>query len=74
MPSGAPYLGLMSHRKRKRKIFEGLRKAGFGDEARARVHTPIGLSLGSETPEEIAISILAEIVAVRRGAERATDS
>ena len=74
MPSGAPYLGLMSHRKRKRKIFEGLRKAGFDEEARARVHTPIGLSLGSETPEEIAISILAEIVAVRRGVEAAATS
>lgn len=69
MPSGAPYLGLMSHKKRKRKIFEGLRKAGFGEEALKRVHTPIGLSLGSETPEEIAISILAEIVAVRRGVD-----
>ena len=66
MPSSAPYLGLMSHRKRQRRILDRLRKEGYGEEALGRVHTPIGLGIGSETPEEIAISILAEIVSVRR--------
>jgi xanthine dehydrogenase accessory factor len=69
MPSSSPYLGLMSHRKRRHRVLDGLRKAGYGDAALARVHTPIGLKLGAQTPEEIAISILAEIVAVRRGPE-----
>jgi lysyl-tRNA synthetase, class II len=69
MPSSAPYLGLMSHRKRRHRVLDGLRKAGYGDAALERVHTPIGLKLGAQTPEEIAISILAEIVAVRRGPE-----
>ena len=44
-----------------------LREAGFSDADIARVHSPVGLDLGAGTPEEIAIAILAEIVAVRRG-------
>ena len=69
MPSPVPYLGLMSHRKRQKRIFDMLRKDGYSEESLKRVHTPIGINLGAATPHEIAISILAEIVAVRRGAE-----
>jgi xanthine dehydrogenase accessory factor len=44
-----------------------LREAGFTDSDIARIHSPVGLNLGAATPEEIAVAILAEIVAVRRG-------
>jgi xanthine dehydrogenase accessory factor len=40
---------------------------GVDPEAVARVHTPIGLDVGAETPEEIAVSIMAEIIMARRG-------
>ena len=44
-----------------------LREAGFDDEAIGRVHSPIGLAIGAETPAELAVSIVAEIVQVRAG-------
>jgi xanthine dehydrogenase accessory factor len=45
-----------------------LRKNGFGDDMLRRIHGPIGLSIGARTPEEIAISILAEITQTLRQA------
>lgn len=69
MPTPVPYLGLMSHKKRAASILEKLRKLGFDETSIERVHVPIGLNLGARTPEEIALSILAEIVTVRRGAK-----
>jgi xanthine dehydrogenase accessory factor len=50
-----------------RQVREHLLAAGHAAEALARVHTPIGIPIGSHTPMEIAISILAELVAVRSG-------
>jgi len=44
---------------------------GVGPEALARLHSPIGLDLGASTPEETAVSILAEVLAARSGASRA---
>jgi xanthine dehydrogenase accessory factor len=44
-----------------------LRHEGFSDEELARIHTPIGLDLGGKSSAEVALSILAEIVAVRSG-------
>jgi xanthine dehydrogenase accessory factor len=44
-----------------------LREAGYTDAEIERVHSPVGLDIGAATPEEIAVSILAEVVAVRRG-------
>jgi xanthine dehydrogenase accessory factor len=44
-----------------------LTEAGATDEQMARIHGPIGLNIGASTPEEMAISILAEIIAVRHG-------
>lgn len=66
MSSPVPYLGLMSHSKRAAGIVERLRRQGADDTSIARVHLPIGMKMGAQTPEEIALSILAEIVSVRR--------
>jgi xanthine dehydrogenase accessory factor len=60
---GVPYVGLVASRKRGSAVVADL---DVTDEDRARVHTPAGLDIGAQTPEEIALSILAEIVASRR--------
>ena len=60
---GVPYVGLVASRKRGTAVVGSL---DVSDEDRARVHTPAGLDIGARTPEEIALSILAEIVASRR--------
>jgi len=63
------YVGLLGSRRRTQSTFERARALGVPDEFLARVHTPIGLDIGAETPREIAVSILAEIIAVQRGRE-----
>ena len=64
--SPAAYVGLVSSRRRADAVRKGLRHAGLSPEAIDRIRTPAGLDLGAETPEEIALSIMAEIVTVRR--------
>jgi xanthine dehydrogenase accessory factor len=59
------YLGLIGSRRKIKTIFERLRAAGVPEEQLARVHAPIGLPIGGETPAEIAVSIAAEMVQVR---------
>ena len=59
----------MASRSKRARMQAALREAGFGDEAIARIHSPIGLSIGAETPAELAVSIVAEIVQVRSGAD-----
>jgi xanthine dehydrogenase accessory factor len=61
------YIGAIGSRTTHGKRVARLREAGFGDADIARVHSPVGLDLGARTPEEIALAILAEVVAVRRG-------
>jgi xanthine dehydrogenase accessory factor len=60
---GVPYVGLVASRKRGLAVVAELE---VSDDDKARVHTPAGLDIGARTPEEIALSILAEIVATRR--------
>lgn len=60
------YLGMIGSDRKVRRVFEELRAQGFSAEALAFVHAPIGLDLGAETPAEIAVSILAEILQVLR--------
>ena len=64
---GAAYVGMIGSKRRTRTVLDHLRNEGFDDEAVASVFTPIGLDIGAETPEEIALAILGEIVLVRRG-------
>ena len=64
---GAAYVGMIGSRRRTRTVLEQLLSVGFEREALEAVHTPIGIDIGAETPEEIAVSILAEIVMERRG-------
>jgi xanthine dehydrogenase accessory factor len=66
---GAPlrYLGMIGSRRRTTTIREHLRRQGVDSHLLRRVHAPIGLDIGAQTPEEIALAILAEIVLIRRG-------
>jgi xanthine dehydrogenase accessory factor len=63
----ADYVGLIGSKRRTNIVLDRLRQAG-ADEARLRnVHAPVGLDIGAVTPEEVALAIMAEIVAARRG-------
>ncbi|MBS0224683.1 MAG: XdhC family protein [Proteobacteria bacterium] len=61
------YIGLVASKKRSKLVLEYLKKEGIGDAELARVHAPAGLDLGARTPEEIALSVMSEIVLLRRG-------
>ncbi len=61
------YIGMIGSRHKCETILGHLRTDGISEPALARVYAPIGLDLGGPTPEEIAVSILAEVIAVRRG-------
>jgi xanthine dehydrogenase accessory factor len=63
----ARYIGMIGSRRRTTTIRERLRNEGIAAELLRRVHAPIGLDIGAQTPEEIALAIMAEIVLVRRG-------
>lgn len=71
LASPAPYIGVIGSRRRWATTVAALRARGIGEEDLARVHAPIGLDIAAETPREIAVSILAEIIAVYRGGQRA---
>jgi len=61
------YLGLIGSRAKVARIFEALETEGMPLECLQRVHAPIGLDIGAITPAEIAVSILAELIAIRHG-------
>ena len=65
------FTGMIGSAAKQRKFALRLRARGFTDEQIARLRTPLGVSIGAQTPEEIAVSVLGELVAVRRGAEPA---
>jgi xanthine dehydrogenase accessory factor len=67
LDSQAGYVALVASRTRSQLIFEYLEESGMPRENVAKVRSPAGLSLGAQTPEEIALSIMSEVVAVRRG-------
>jgi xanthine dehydrogenase accessory factor len=61
------FLGMIGSARKRALIYEQLARQGVAADALARVACPIGLPIGAETPEEIAVSIVAQLVAVRRG-------
>jgi xanthine dehydrogenase accessory factor len=69
LESDAPYIGAMGSRRAQAKRRERLVAAGIPEEALGRIAAPIGLDLGGLTAEETALSIMAEVVAVRNGRE-----
>ncbi len=62
------YLGMIGSRKKVATAFQQLREKGISEESINRVKAPIGVSIGAETPEEIAVAIAAQLIAVRSGA------
>ena len=64
---GAGYVGMIGSKRRTRTVLQHLAEAGLDPDALDKVFTPIGLDIGAETPEEIAVSVLGEIILVRRG-------
>jgi xanthine dehydrogenase accessory factor len=56
---------MMGSRRKRDVLYEALIQEGFGREDLERVHCPIGLEIGAESPEEIAVSIVAELILVR---------
>lgn len=62
----AKYIGMIGSRIKRNKIFQKLLENGLSYEELSRVHCPVGLKIGGQTPEEIAISIAAQVVAFRR--------
>lgn len=65
----AAYIGMIGSRRKVKAVFKQLESEGVSVEKLNEIYSPIGINIGSETPEEIALSILAEIVGVWRGAE-----
>jgi xanthine dehydrogenase accessory factor len=64
----ARYIGMIGSKRKLIEISKVLEREGVAAEKLARVHSPIGLDIGALTPEEIAVSIVAEMIAVRRHA------
>ena len=67
LATDAAYIGLLGSRKRGRAILEFLAEEGISPEVLERVHVPVGLDIGAQTAAEIALSVLAEAIAVRTG-------
>ena len=66
MGTPARYIGMIGSRKKVQTVFDNLRAKGLSPEKLEQVHAPIGIDIGSETPAEIAVSIVAEMIRERR--------
>jgi len=67
--SGAAYIGMIGSRKKNSTVFQHLEEQGISAQELKEVHAPIGVDIGAQTPEEIAVSIMAEIIQVRKQKE-----
>ena len=67
----AGYIGMIGSRRKRGQVYAALLNEGFSMESLERVHCPIGLEIGAETPEEIAVSIVAELIRARSGKSEA---
>ena len=65
--SSAAYIGMIGSRKKNATVFQHLEEQGILAEELKKVHAPIGIDIKAQTPEEIAVSIIAEIIQIRRG-------
>jgi xanthine dehydrogenase accessory factor len=72
LEAGLPYVGLVASRKRGEAVLDELRAEGVADDLLKALETPAGIDIGARTAPEIALSILARIIAVRRGMETRT--
>jgi xanthine dehydrogenase accessory factor len=63
----AGYIGMIGSRAKRASVYESLMREGFTEKDLVRVHNPIGLPIGADTPEEIAVSIVAQLIQVRAG-------
>jgi xanthine dehydrogenase accessory factor len=70
VPRPLRYLGMLGSRRKVALTAKVLREWGITDEAIEKVHAPVGLSIGADTPEEIAVSVVAEMISVRRAGSR----
>lgn len=61
------YIGVLGSRKKMEKLFEEYRRDGIAEDFLQHIHSPVGLDINSRTPEEIAVSIGAEIIRVKNG-------
>lgn len=66
------YIGMIGSKRRTNIVLEKLREEGFDPEELRKVRAPVGLNIGAVSPEEVALAILAEVVAERRGGEGAS--
>lgn len=66
LPKPWAYAGMIGSKRRVTGILEQLKKEGYSEEVLAKINTPIGLPIGAVTPEEIAVSILAQLISYRR--------
>jgi len=67
LKTGAGYIGMIGSKRKRDAIFEDLFTQGHSQEDLARIHSPIGIKIGAEGPEEIAVSIVAELIQERAG-------
>jgi xanthine dehydrogenase accessory factor len=65
----ARYIGMIGSKRKVLSVYKALEKEGYSAEEFERVHAPVGLDIGALAPEEIAVSIAAELIAVRRNAQ-----
>jgi xanthine dehydrogenase accessory factor len=68
------YIGLLGSKKKVKTVFANILKEGVSEDALKRIHAPIGVPIATDTPEEIAVSIMAEIINVRRQSKKKTTS
>jgi xanthine dehydrogenase accessory factor len=67
LSAGPGYLGMIGSRRKREAIYQNLTDAGVPKQSLDRVHSPIGLAIGADTPEEIAVSIVSQLIAHRSG-------
>ncbi len=65
--SGAGYIGMIGSNRKVQRVYDELRERGVSEENFKRVYAPLGLDIGADAPAEIAVSVLAEVLAILRG-------